>query len=151
MGLQQLINEASATDFEELLFWGRISGMKGDYYIAMGVTYSHQYEFPTKTFYFAQSNDFVFRKFRDMNSQWRELYDDFNSIPFEGNSGKFYKQVENETDPGNMTQQMSEHPVEERDPLEDTPPEDLNKDVVIRSCIEEDRLLYTVLAIENDC
>lgn len=41
--------------------------------------------------------------------------------------------------------------MEARDPLEDTPPEDLNKDVVIRSCIEEDRLLYTVMAIENDC
>ena len=41
--------------------------------------------------------------------------------------------------------------MEERDPLEDTPPEDPNKGVVIRSCIEEDRLLYTVMAIENDC
>ena len=65
MGLQALLNEASADDFEELLFWGRVSGTNADYYVAMGVTYKHQYEFPTKTFYFASSNDFVFRAFRD--------------------------------------------------------------------------------------
>jgi len=41
--------------------------------------------------------------------------------------------------------------VEERDPLEDTPPEDPSKGIVYRSLTEEDRLFYTVLAIENDC
>lgn len=34
------MNEAKAEDFEELLFWGRISGIAADYYIAMGVTFS---------------------------------------------------------------------------------------------------------------
>jgi len=107
MGLQQLLNEASETDFEELLFWGRISGLKGDYYIAMGVTFSHQYEFPTKTFYFAESKDFVFRKFREMNSHWKDLYDKFNSRPFEGHSGFFYEKVENETTEADHTQVAS--------------------------------------------
>ena len=35
--------------------------------------------------------------------------------------------------------------------MEDTPPEDPNKGKIYRSLIEEDRLLYTVLAIENEC
>ena len=37
------------------------------------------------------------------------------------------------------------------DPLADTPEEDESKKIVRRSLIEEDRLLYTVLAIENEC
>ena len=41
--------------------------------------------------------------------------------------------------------------VKERDPLDDTEEEDPNKDFVARNLVEADRLLYTVLAIENDC
>ena len=62
------MNEAKEEDFEELLFWGRISGSQKDYYIAMGVTYTSQYEFPTKTFYLASSSDMVFRQFREINT-----------------------------------------------------------------------------------
>merc|ERR1719362_2816853 len=75
LGLQALLNESSDGEFEELLFWGRVSGIRSDYYVAMGVTYKHQYEFPTKTFYFASSSDYVFRKFRDINTQHEEEYD----------------------------------------------------------------------------
>ena len=39
----------------------------------------------------------------------------------------------------------------ERDPLADTSEEDPNKDFIPRNLTEEDRLLYTVHAIENDC
>ena len=98
MGLQALINGASDTDFEELLFWGRVSGLRGDYYIAVGVTYTQQYEFPTKTFYFASSNDFVFRQFRDINKQHEDVYDTITT-PFTGDSAHIYVKEENETDP----------------------------------------------------
>ena len=98
MGIQALLNECSDTDFEELLFWGRISGLRADYYIAMGVTYSKQYEFPTKTFYFASSNDFVFKQFRDMNTLHKDKYDDLVG-PFQGDSNHIYIKVEHETDP----------------------------------------------------
>lgn len=114
----------------------------------MGVTYSKQYEFPTKCFFFASSNDFVFRAFRDMNTLHQDKYDDIVSA-FTGDSNHIYIKVENETDP-NAPKQVEEEE-KERDPLEDTPEEDPNKDVVYRSLIEEDRLLYTVMAIENDC
>ena len=116
----------------------------------MGVTYSHQYEFPTKTFYFASSNDFVFKKFRDMNTQHKALYDSFKEA-FSGDSTKIYKKEENETDLAAQAAAEAEQEEVERDPLEDTPPEDPNKGVILRSLIEEDRLLYTVMAIENDC
>ena len=87
------MNEAKPEDFEELLFWGRVSGISRDYYIAMGVTYSKQYEFPTKTFYFANSSDMVFRQFREINKQHESVYDTLKE-PFSGDSNKVYVQVD---------------------------------------------------------
>lgn len=149
LALQQLLNEAGDSDFEELLFWGRINGTRGDYYIAMGVTYTHQYEFPTKCFYFASSSDFVFRKFRPINTQYKDEYDKIKS-QFTGDCNHVHIKDARESGPGEeeVQQQVEET---ERDPLDDTPPEDPNKGIVFRSLIEEDRLLYTVMAIENDC
>jgi radial spoke head protein 9 len=148
MGLQHLLNESKPEDFEELLFWGRISGIAKDYYIAMGVTYTKQYEFPTKTFYFASSADFVFKQFREINTQHKDVYDTITA-PFSGDSTLIYGEpVETEE---NQRDQDTEQNAGEVDPLEDTPPEDLNKGFKPRNLIEEDRLLYTVLAVENDC
>lgn len=127
-----------------------MSGTKSDYYIAMGVTYRHQYEFPTKCFYFASSTDFVFKKFRDMNTLHKDEYDNLKD-PFTGDSALIIKKVENETDMEAQKAAEQQKQEEERDPLEDTPPEDPNKGVIYRSLIEEDRLLYAVMAIENDC
>ena len=152
LGLQQLLNECSDTEFEELQFWGRVSGINGDYYIAMGVTFTKQYEFPTKCFFFASSSDFVFRKFRDMNTQHKDSYDkDEFTGPFTGDYAHILLKIENETDPNAEAAAQQEAAEEERDPLEDTPPEDPDKGKVYRSMTEEDRLLYTVMAIENDC
>ena len=144
------MNECQETDFEELLFWGRVSGTKGDYYVAQGVTYKKQYEFPTKTFYFASSSDFAFRKFRDINTQHKDEYDKITT-PFTGDSSHIYIKEDRESDPNAAAAAEQEAPEEERDILEDTPEEDPNKGIEYRSLIEEDRLLYTVLAIENDC
>jgi len=150
MGLQQLLNDSSDSDFEELLFWGRVSGSRADYYIAMGVTYKHQYEFPTKSFYFASSNDFIFKKFRDMNTQHKDIYDTL-AAPFIGDSTHIYIKDEREQGPDATAAAEQQQEETERDPLEDTPPEDPSKGIIFRSLIEEDRLLYTVMAIENDC
>ena len=98
MGLQQLLNDSADAEFEELLFWGRVSGTRADYYIAMGVTYKHQYEFPTKSFFFASSNDFVFRKFRDMNRQHEAEYDKILT-PFIGDSTHIYIKEDREKTP----------------------------------------------------
>ena len=55
------MNESNPEDFEELLFWGKILGTQNDYYVAMGVTYKSQYEFPTKTFFWATSKNYQFK------------------------------------------------------------------------------------------
>lgn len=44
-----------------LLFWGRIRGLKGDYYIALGLKFEDEFEFPAKKFYWSLDN-FVFHE-----------------------------------------------------------------------------------------
>lgn len=67
LGLQNFLNDYFSE--QELMFWGKITGINKDYYIAMGVTYEERYEFPTKKFYWASSSDFVFSEFPPLNDQ----------------------------------------------------------------------------------
>jgi|TARA_B110000238_G_C15964788_1_gene369060 hypothetical protein len=78
MAMQQLLNEATGTDFDELLFWGRVSGVKADYYIAIGICYNDRFEFPEKKFYWCSpANNMVFEAFQPMNEQHKDRYDAF--------------------------------------------------------------------------
>ena len=54
-GIKDLLNNSADHDYEELMFWGRVEGLKNDYYICIGVTYTNKYEFPEKRFYWASS------------------------------------------------------------------------------------------------
>ena len=60
---------------DELLFWGKITGIKSDYYIALGITYQGQFEFPLKRFYWCLSGEFSFREMPDLNDQHKEFID----------------------------------------------------------------------------
>ena len=63
------------TESEELVFWGKINGLKSDYYIAMALRYTDMYEFPVKTFYWALSTEFVFREMPALTEQHDEKID----------------------------------------------------------------------------
>lgn len=67
MGLSKL---NTSIDCDELVFWGKINGLKNDYYIAMGLRFVESYEFPTKVFYWALSTDFEFREMPSLNNQY---------------------------------------------------------------------------------
>ena len=54
---------------EELCFWGKIEGIKNDYYIAMGLQFKNMYEFPVKTFFWALSGEYIFREMPDLTEQ----------------------------------------------------------------------------------
>lgn len=95
MALQQLVNTSADTDFEELLFWGRLSGLNADYYIAVGLVYTGRYEFATKRFYYATSQDFQFKPFPALNDQHKELYDGIKNM-LTGNPKLIHKKVEPE-------------------------------------------------------
>jgi len=61
MALSVLRNQIKA---DELMFWGKVTGVQNDYYIAVSITYKNMYEFPQKTFYYTLSNvkNFAFRE-----------------------------------------------------------------------------------------
>ena len=89
IALQQLLNEATETDFDELLFWGRVSGVKADYYVAMGICYNDRFEFPEKKFYwYSQSNDMTFEAMPALNDQHKDRYDAFAGQLFQGEPKK---------------------------------------------------------------
>lgn len=52
---------------DELLFWGKITGVNKDYYVAVAITYEGCFEFPHKRFYWCLSDDFTFRETPDLN------------------------------------------------------------------------------------
>jgi radial spoke head protein 9 len=95
MALQQLVNNSADSDFEELLFWGRLSGLNADYYIAIGLVYTGRYEFATKRFYYCTSQDFVFKAFPALNDQHKELYNVIMTM-LTGNPKLIHKKVEPE-------------------------------------------------------
>jgi len=152
-GIQVLLNSAARSDFEELLFWGRIEGLTKDYYICLGVTYSDKYEFPEKRFYWASSADFKFQAFPSRNDQHDDKFDQISGL-FTGDANKVIFQSEPEKAPADdeaAQQQVTKEPPKEKDPLASTEEEDPNANFVHRNFTELDRLQMTVYAIENDC
>lgn len=59
LALQKLDNDL---DFEELAFWGKISGVQNDYFIAYGTNYMGRKEFPCRQFYWCTSSNWTFSK-----------------------------------------------------------------------------------------
>ncbi|CAD8211734.1 unnamed protein product [Paramecium pentaurelia] len=55
--------------FDEVLFWGRVEGVEKDYYIAIGIQYKGQYEFPLKKFYWS-SNNYHFAELPKYNEEY---------------------------------------------------------------------------------
>jgi hypothetical protein len=64
---------------EELCFWGKITGLKNDYYVAMGLRFNGMYEFPVKTFFWALSSDFIFKEMPDLTEQHDSIINQDNS------------------------------------------------------------------------
>ena len=93
--MQHLLNVSGESDFEELLFWGKLSGLSADYYVALGLVYTGRYEFPSKRFYYCLSTDFLFKPFPALNDQHKDLYDSLNSM-LTGNPNLIHKKVEPE-------------------------------------------------------
>ena len=94
MALQQLLNSSAESDFDELLFWGRVSGVKAEYYIAMGVCYNDRFEFPEKKFFWCMSGNMVFQPFPALNDQHKDKYDSLAIELFSGEPTKVIHKVE---------------------------------------------------------
>lgn len=150
LALQQLLNKSSSSDFEELLFWGRVSGVKADYYIALGIIYKDRYEFPQKRFFWcSQANGMCFEAFPALNDQHREEYDKMAMQLFKGEPNFVHKSVEVPIDPAEVARKEAERKEREENELASTVEEE--EEIVKINLKEVDRLHYHVLAIENDC
>ena len=66
LALHKLHSEINA---EEVMLWGKITGLKNDYFVAMGLTYTDQFEFVQKKFYYCLSNDYNFLELPELNDQ----------------------------------------------------------------------------------
>jgi hypothetical protein len=65
MQLEMSIGQLKASiSADEVMFWGKITGLNADYYIALAVTFHGKFEFAHKQFYYtlSTSQDFKFKE-----------------------------------------------------------------------------------------
>lgn len=48
-----LLKISEKEKFDQLMFWGKIEGLVKDYYIAIGLKFKDQFEFPVKKFFWS--------------------------------------------------------------------------------------------------
>mmetsp|Transcript_3899 Transcript_3899/g.6621 ORF Transcript_3899/g.6621 Transcript_3899/m.6621 type:complete len:307 (-) Transcript_3899:24-944(-) len=152
MALNHLLNSSAPSDYDELLFWGRVSGIKADYFIAMGVCYSDRFEFPEKKFYWCSpANDMVFQPFPELNSQHKNELDKFANKLFVGSPADILISVEKTDEQAEAEKQAREAAQAERTSLDSTEEEDPESLIVRVNLKEIDRLHYHVRSIETEC
>jgi len=148
-----LTNLNNSIECDELLFWGKISGLKSDYFIAVAVYYEGKYEFPVKKFYWASSNDFKFDELPETLEQHTEHINKYNSF-FSGNAQDILENLEAPAGEGDAEAAPEEDQNEgegENKDLIDTESEDDEVKIPPKNLTELDRLSFVVMAIENDC
>lgn len=144
----------NSIECDELLFWGRITGLKSDYLIAVAVFYEGKYEFPVKKFYWASNSDFKFQEIPETLEQHNELINKYNDF-FTGDPNKILENLESPAAEGEGEPNKEENPAEgeggENAKDADTESEDDEVKIPPKNLTELDRLAFVVLAIENDC
>lgn len=149
-----LTNLNNSIECDELLFWGRINGLKNDYFIAMAVFYEGKYEFPVKKFYWASNSDFKFDELPETLDQHTEFINNYNGF-FTGNSALILENLESPAGEGegddakNVKNDEGEGDANAKDV--DTESDDDEIKVPPKNLTELDRLAFVVKAIENDC
>lgn len=62
-------------------------GVQHDYFIVIATSFSGQYEFPSKKFFWALSKDFEFQELPQLNDQHKEAINSISDL-FSGNPKK---------------------------------------------------------------
>ena len=115
MQLEGALNQLQCKcDDEELAFWGKIQGVKNDYFIAIGTTYTDMYEFPVKRFYWALSSDLSFKELPALTEHYNEVINKHHSF-FQGDPALVIVSVKKEDDEGNENQEGQEEGQEEEE------------------------------------
>ena len=139
--------------FDQVLFWGRLTGEQSNYYIALALKFN-EYEFPLKKFYYA-TEDFVFKPLPSIIEQFKDKVEEFNG-EFSGNPTKVL--WEDTSEPAEEEEEQKEEvkePVEGEEKLNEslTESEDEGEKKVelVKQFYEIDRLAYVIRAIEIEC
>ncbi len=122
LALTALTNQVNC---DEVLFWGKITGQKEDYYIAMCIWFKEKYEFPDKQFYWATTKAFKFNQIPDPLEQHNNFAE--MSTPFIGDP-KFIIQLlekpKDEDEQNNAAPGGDEAAEEAKDDLADSSSDD---------------------------
>lgn len=129
--------------FEQILFWGKIEGIERDYYIALGVNFREQYEFPSKKFFWS-STEFKFAELPAVNAEYLTRAANIRQ-PFSGRPEEILIQAKAENIPKKHREEAKE-----RDPLADSD-EELDIRASPKSFTELDRLAFVVRSIDLEC
>lgn len=131
---------------DQLLFWGKILTTSTPYYIAVAIDFKGHYGFPHKKFYYRYAihwlskDNFEFQELPTLDEFNKTNANQFNNLPFTGNPQTVLLNVQPEG--------------EEKKP-EQAEPVDSDEEEVVKiepkNYTEEDRLAYTVGAIEQEC
>lgn len=148
LAVQKLSGEVEGV--EEVMFWGKITGMQADYYVALGIHYQDQYEFPDKKFFWCTSTNFEFQEFPELNKQHRDFIEACADF-FAGVPDKILVEVEKKE--GDGGEEGAEEALEEKnqDELATESESEEEEKIVPRNLLELNRLHFLVLAIEHDC
>jgi radial spoke head protein 9 len=149
-----LTNLNNSIECDELLFWGKITGLKADYLVAVAVFYEGKYEFPVKRFYWASSNDYKFEEMPELEEQHSELINNHNTTFFSGEPSTVLVNLESPAGEGEgdeVPADANDGEGEDNAKDQDTESEDDEIKVPPKNFTELNRLAFTVFAIENDC
>lgn len=123
---------------DEMWFWGKITGVEKDYYIALAIFFREHYLFPKKKFYFCNSSNFVFSELPEIYEHHLKEFGKFNTY-FIGNPDIILESFENLEDEQNQF-------------LEEEEKEDVFKPKMkLKNLTESDRLSYVIRSIDFDC
>ncbi len=123
------------------------AGATQDYYIALGLNFKGNYEFPHKDFYWASSANYLFAAMPEMLEQHKADVDTLGG-GFTGDPGKVL--VENEVKKEENQEESQEATGKKEELVDSDSEEDESEKVIPKNLTELDRLGFVVRAIDND-
>jgi radial spoke head protein 9 len=159
MQLEMALGQLRASiEADEVLFWGKVTGLNADYYVALAVTFQGMYEFPQKQFYWTLSStpDFKFKEMPGLGLPMPEqdAFIDSSATYFMGEPQKLLNQKSEEEEDAPAEEAPAEEEEEEaaeKAAKDSQESEEEEIKVPKRNLTEVNRLALVVNAIENDC
>ncbi|CAD8082384.1 unnamed protein product [Paramecium primaurelia] len=142
-----LIKLSQTQTFDQLLFWGRIEGTVANYYIAIGLNFKNNFEFPHKTFFYT-ANLKEFQNLPPLNPEYKEQVETFRQL-FSGQPEKILINITGED--GDQPPADQPNPDEPQPVVKNDDDSDVEIKPPPKNFLEVDRLAYVVNAIEFEC